>query len=63
MGMISRVRARLQSLHSLTTRIDPKIQDERTAQTGKLDKRLFINLIINRTLCRIRTSLIRCNLD
>ncbi|PSN33247.1 hypothetical protein C0J52_23045 [Blattella germanica] len=32
MGMITRVRARLQSIHTLT-KIDPRIQDEKTAQT------------------------------
>ena len=36
MGMITRVRARLQSLHNLPCRMDPKVQDERTAQTGEL---------------------------
>jgi hypothetical protein len=34
MGMITRVRARLQSINT-PTKIDPRIQDEKTAQTGE----------------------------
>jgi len=34
MGMITRVRARLQSVNT-PTKIDPRIQDEKTAQTGE----------------------------
>nr|CAD7259990.1 unnamed protein product [Timema shepardi] len=34
MGMISRVRARLQSLHTLT-KLDPRDQDEKTAKTER----------------------------
>lgn len=49
MGMITRVRARLQSINTLT-KIDPRIQDEKTAQTGEdiTTVRCHINLYLAR---------------
>lgn len=52
MGMITRVRGRLRSLHTLP-KLDEKVRDERIAETGKcflkpkLDKSFTINIKID----------------
>lgn len=35
MGMITRVRGRLRSLHTIT-KLDPKLRDEKIAETGTM---------------------------
>lgn len=43
MGMITRVRGRLRSLHNIH-KLDPEIRDEKIAQTGEIyQKKLFQN--------------------
>lgn len=46
MGMINRVRRRLRSVHTLpgAHKLDPRLQDERTAQSGKYKKIKFPTL-------------------
>lgn len=63
MGMITRVRGRLRSIHTIQ-KINPEIRDEKIAETGKINsKRLFkiINFLISVCLLSVLFLLPYCS--